>query len=247
MKHRSILLALVLVVLAAQVSQAQWYSGAFVGFKSSGLEGALKLTTPDGVASGKVVDAGDTGFNFGLCVGYQILQKPAGGWYRLDLNLDVSYTSLAYFEAGYDDQFGSGKFGADGLSGGSTSIFALDIMPMHRAEFATFKLLSPFAGIGLALNLMSTGDIETGPPSISGTLTGAGEFKIGLLLFYGTLVRISDMFVPYLQFKHMIPFGENTQLTDEFQPSGATASGYAFSIQDVPGYFSITAGVRFYF
>ena len=252
MKPRTLLLfVLVLSVFTCGAAVAQPFGGAFLGFKASGLEGVMKLTTQAGTQTGNVVDAGSTGFTFGITGGYQIFPKDfADGWYKLDLTLDASFTSIAYFEEGYNKQFGAGAFAANGLSGGSTTIIALDIMPINRLTFPKFKLLSPYIGIGLGLNIMSTGDITTGPPSANGTLEGVGEFKIGLLIFYGCLVHLSDLIQPYLQFKHMIPFGDETQFTDNFQATGGTGGGnqkYAFYIQDVPGYFAMTAGVRFTF
>jgi hypothetical protein len=117
-------------------------------------------------------------------------------------------------------------------------------MPIHRLNFPKFHLLSPYAGLGLGLNIMSTKDITSGPPNINGTLTGNGEFKIGLLVFYGTLIRISDVVEPYIQFKHLIPFGSETQFTQDAQVAGGATDKEAFSIQDVPSYFNMTAGVR---
>jgi hypothetical protein len=246
MKLRHILVSLlVLSSFAISLAQAQFYTGAFVGFKSSGLKGVIKETTAGGTQTGNVVDAGKSGFNFGVCVGFQILPSTvAGGWYKLDLNLDASYTSIAYFEAGWDAQFGSGSFAANGLSGGSTTIIALDIMPIHRLNIPKFQLLSPYAGLGLGVNIMSTKDITTAPPLANGTLTGNSEVKLGLLVFYGTLIRISDVVQPYIQFKHLIPFGSETQFTQDFQAAGGGTAKEAFSIQDVPSYFNITAGVR---
>jgi hypothetical protein len=224
------------------------YTGAFLGFKSSGLKGVIKVTEAGGTTTGNVVDAGKTGFTFGVCVGYQIFPSTlAGGWYKLDLNVDASFTSISYFEAGFNAQFGSGAFAANGLSGGSTTIIALDIMPIHRLNIPKFQLLSPYAGVGLGLNIMSTKDITAGPPNNNGTLTGNGEFKLGLLIFYGTLIRVSDVVQPYIQFKHMIPFGSETQFTQDFQVAGGGTGQEAFSIQDVPGYFSITGGIRITF
>jgi hypothetical protein len=253
MNLRTLLIfTLVLSLFAAQtvIAQQFWYSGAFLGFKSIGLEGAIRLTTSAGTFPGNTVDAGATGFTFGINGGYQIFPKGfAGGWYKLDLNLDASYTSVALFEAAYNGQFGSGKYAADGLSGGSTSIIAFDIMPINRVDFPKFKLLSPYLGLGLGLNLMSTGDVTVGPPNTPGTLTGNSEFKVGLLIFYGVVVRFSDVIQPFLQFKHMIPFGSETVFTDTYTASvaGGGSTKYAFAIQDVPGYFSITAGARFNF
>ena len=253
MKLRALPFVLVILstALAFESGMAQPYAGAFFGFKSSGLEGVLKLTTQAGTATGNVVDAGSSSVTFGFSGGYQIFPKSfTDGWYKLDLNLDASYAWYSYFENGYDKQNGSGKFGADGLSGGTTSIISLDIMPMHRLNFPKFKLLSPFIGLGLGLNIMTTSDITVGPPSPNGTLTGVGDFQVGLLIFYGTLVRFNDVWQPYIQFKHMIPFGSETQFTESFQGTGGQGGGttkYSFFIQDVPGFFSITAGVRFNF
>jgi hypothetical protein len=251
MQYRKLsLLIVALVFIAHTLAVAQPYSGAFVGFRAYGLKGAVRVTTAGGTQSGNTVDAGATGFTFGLNGGYQIFPKDfAGGWYKLDLNLDVSYTSVAFFEAAYNAQFGSGKYAADGLSGGSSTILAFDIMPINRVEFPKFKLLSPYVGLGIGLNLMSTGDVDVGPPNTPGTLTGNSEFKVGLLIFYGTLIRFSDVVVPFLQFKHMIGFGSETIFTDTYTASvaGGGSSKYAFSVQDVPGYFSITAGARINF
>jgi hypothetical protein len=247
MKLRHILVSLlVLSLFAISLSQAQFYTGAFVGFKSSGLKGVIKVTGAGGTTPFTVVDAGKTGFNFGVCVGYQIFPSTvAGGWYKLDLNLDASFTSISYLEAGYNaSQIGSGSFAADGLSGGSTTIIALDIMPIHRLNIPKFHLLSPYAGVGLGLNIMSTKDVTVSPPSGNGTLTGNGEMKIGLLVFYGTLIRVSDVVQPYIQFKHLVPFGSETQFTQDYQATGGGTNKVAFSIQDVPSYFNITAGVR---
>jgi hypothetical protein len=250
MKLRQTLLSsIALLFFASGIAQAQMYTGAFLGFKSSGLKGVIKLAQVGGTTPFTVVDAGKTGFNFGVCVGYQIFPSTvAGGWYKLDLNLDASFTSIAHFEAGYNaSQIGSGSFAADGLSGGSTTIIALDIMPIHRLNIPKFHLLSPYAGLGLGLNIMSTKDITVSPPSGNGTLTGNGEMKIGLLIFYGTLIRISDVVQPYIQFKHLLPFGSETQFTQDYQATGGGTNKVAFSIQDVPSYFNVTAGVRINF
>jgi hypothetical protein len=246
MKPRYFFVAVLLLGVWLQVANAQFYGGPDLGFKVSGLKGALKLTTQQGQATGNVVDAGKTGFTFGLSTGYQVFPKNfASGYYKLDLNLDLSYTSLGYFEAAYNSQFGAGKFTADGLSGGSTTIFTFDIMPIHRLTFPKFKLLSPYAGIGVSLNMMSTKDVEFK----NGVLTGNGDFKAGLIVFYGCVLQATDLIAPYLQFKHMIPFGSETQFTQSLRVTGqgGGTQGYAYSVADVPGFFSITAGVRFNF
>ncbi|TAK59816.1 MAG: hypothetical protein EPO24_07325 [Bacteroidetes bacterium] len=247
-----ILIIPLLLAVTANLLYSQFYIGPHVGFKSSGLKGAYKLTTQGaGTQTGNVVDAGKTGFNFGLQTGYQVFPPEfAGGWYKLDINLDASYSSFAYFEEAYNSQFGAGKFGADGLSGGSTMIISLDVMPIHRLTMPNFTLLSPYAGIGLGMNIMSTKDISVGPPNQPGTLTGAGEFKIGLLVFYGCTIQASDMIQPYLQLKHYVPFGSDTKFTNEAQGqivAGGGTTKYETAIQDVPGYFGLSAGVRFVF
>ena len=134
------------------------YVGANLGFRSYSLKGAGKITVQGGQTQvGNVTDAGKTGFNVGITTGYQVLPaNVAGGWYKLDVNLDATYTSVAFFETGYNSQFGAGRFAADGLGGGSTSIISFDIMPIHRLSFPNFKLLSPYVGLGVGLNLMHT-------------------------------------------------------------------------------------------
>ncbi len=253
MKLRAMLVLLVVLslALAFESALAQPYTGAFFGFKSSGLEGTYKVTTQAGTGTGNVVDAGSSSISFGLSGGYQVFPKDfAGGWYKLDVNLDVSYQWYSYFENAYNAQVGSGSFSAQGLSGGSTGVIAIDIMPMHRLNFPKFKLLSPFVGLGLGLNIMSTSDVTVSPPSGNGTLTGTGDFQVGLLIFYGTLIRFNDVWQPYIQFKHLIPFGDVTEFTESFQASGGQGGGtskYVAAVQDVPGGFSIVAGVRFNF
>jgi hypothetical protein len=246
MKPRFFFVSVIVLGVWLQAANAQFYASPTLGFRVSGLKGVLKLTTQQGTQTGNVVDAGKTGFTFGLSTGYQIFPKNfAGGYYKLDLNLDISYTSLGYFEGAYNSQFGAGKFSADGLNGGSTTIFGIDIMPIHRLTFPSFKLLSPYAGLGFSLNMMSTKDITFQ----NGVLTGNGDFKAGLLVFYGCVLQATDLIAPYIQFKHMIPFGSETQLTQSVQVTaqGGGTSGYAYSVADVPGFFSITAGVRFNF
>ena len=226
---------------------AQFYLGPYIGIKSSGLKGAIKLVQNGQVSTGNVADAGSTGLSAGVTVGYQVLPPDVlNGWYKLDLDIDASYSSFSYLENGWNSVAGAGNFSADGLSGGTTTIFSIDIMPIHRLNFPSFQLLSPFVGLGLGLNIMSTSDVTVGPPSQNGTITGVGDFKIGLLVFYGTVIRASHLIQPFIMFKHYIPFGSETQFTDSFQSSqGGGSESYQVSIQDVPGYFNLVAGVRF--
>ena len=253
MHCRTKLLGLAIIAFFAfETVAAQPYAKAYLGFKASGLKGVFKLTQQGGgTQTGNVADASKTGFTFGVAGGYQIFPSSfASGWYKLDINLDASYTSLSYYQAAYDGQFGAGKFAASGQSGGSTSIISLDIMPIHRLTFPKFKLLSPYVGLGLGLNIMNTSDITVAQNGQNNTLTGNGEMKIGLLVFYGVLIRVSDVFQPYIQFKHMIPFGSETQFTQSFTQNNGQGGGtqtYQYAIQDVPGYFALTGGVRINF
>jgi|GEM_PF-1402131 len=249
--YAKLLCLAVLCSLGLQMANAQGYGGAFIGFNASGLKGAFKTTAQGGGTTvGNVADGGSTSFTFGLNGGYQILPAgTAGGWYKLDLNLDASYQTFSYLENAFNSNNGAGKWAADGASGGATSIISLDVMPIHRLTFPHFKLLSPYAGIGLGLNIMSTHDVTVGPPSATGTITGNGDFKIGLLVFYGVVIHASDMIQPYLQFKHMIPFGSETQFTQNYNTTGGQGGGtqtLQFAVQDVPGHFSLTGGVRIY-
>jgi len=228
---------------------SQFYIGPYVGFKSSGLKGTLKLSSGGQVSTGNVADAGSTGLSAGLTVGYQVLPADVlNGWYKLDINIDASYSSFSYLENGYNSSEGAGRFSAVGFSDGGTMVVSIDIMPIHRLNFPSFKLLSPFLGLGVGLNIISTSDVSVGPPNPSGTITSVGDFKAGLLVFYGTIIRASDFIQPFIQFKHFIPFGSETQFTESYQAAGGGGTqSYALSIQDIPGYFNLVAGVRFAF
>jgi hypothetical protein len=250
MASRTKLLTLVaLLFFAFEMASAQLYFGPFLGFNASGLKGTFKSTTQGGTTTGNVADGGSTAFTFGINAGYQIFPSNfAGGWYKLDLNLDASYTTFPYLENAFNSNNGAGKFAAEGLSAGGTSIIALDIMPIHRLTFPKFKLLSPFIGIGLGLDIFNTHDVTVGPPIGNGTLTGNSEFKLGLLVYYGVVIHATDLIQPYLQFKHMIPFGSVTQFTNTYNQTGGAGGGsqtVQWAVQDVPGHFALTAGVRF--
>ena len=242
MRHSYRILAVAsLLLVLVSFGSAQIFFGGHLGFKSYGLKGTIKENSN----VGNVVDAGKTAFTFGIMGGCQVLPEDfAGGWYKLDLALEASYQSVSFFEAGYNSQFGAGKFAASGLSGGSTSIISFDVMPIHRLTIPKFKLLSPYAGLGFTVNIMSTGDVTAAAPTTPGTLTGNGEVKVGLLVFYGVVLHATDMIEPYLQFKHMIPFGSESQFSKSFQATGGGSQNEVFTIQDVPGYFNLSAGVR---
>lgn len=225
---------------------AQFYIGPYVGFKASGLKGAGKTSVNGQVSVSPVADAGSTGFTAGATAGYQVIPPDVtGGLYKLDLALDISWASFNYFENGYNSVNGSGSFSADGLSGGKTNTISIDIMPINRFNIKNF-ILSPYAGIGLGINLLLNGDISITQNNTSATLTGHSDTQLGLLVFYGTLFNVSEKFKPFIQFIHLIPFGSETQFTDNLQiAQGGGSTNYVYSISDVPGYFSIVAGVRF--
>jgi hypothetical protein len=243
---RRLLTIFSVLAFAVTTTNAQFYVGPYIGFKASGLKGAVKLSTGGAVQTGNVADGGSTGFNAGIATGYQVLPSSiAGGLYKLDINLDISWASFNYFENSYNSAIGSGKFSANGLSGGKTNVFAFDIMPIHRFNFKNF-ILSPYAGLGFGINLLMTSDVTVGPPSGTGTLTSVSGLKMGLLVFYGTLFNVSNLIKPYIQFKHIIPFGSETQFTDSYQAAQGGGSGsWAYYVADVPGYFNLVGGVRF--
>lgn len=247
---KRIILIPCLVILSLLFSSnnlfAQFYIGPYVGFKASGLKGAGKVSVNGQVTVSPVADAGSTGFTAGVTTGYQVIPpNVTGGLYKLDLDLNVSWASFSYFENGYNSINGSGSFSADGLSGGTTNMIAIDIMPMHRFNFKNF-ILSPYAGLGFAINLLLNGDVSVSQNGVSGTFTGHSDTQVGLLVFYGTLFNVSNTIKPFIQFVHLVPFGSETQFTDNLSiAQGGGSENYVFSISDVPGYFSIVGGVRF--
>ena len=62
--------------------------------------------------------------------------------------------------------------------------------------------------------------------------------KMGLLISYGTVIRATDMIQPFVQVKHYVPFGSESQFTNDAQNGNVI-------MKDVPGYFNISGGVRF--
>ena len=236
---------LVLVLVLSSISFSQFYLGAGVGLKVSGLKGTINEASNGQTTIGNVADAGKTGFNAGIVAGYSITAVPI---YKIDFNFEASYSSFGYFEQGYNSVSGAGKFAAAGLSGGTTTIFSLDLLPLHRLSFPSFRLISPYLGVGVGINIMSTSDIAIGPPSASATLSGNSEVKVGLLVAYGAVFQVTSMIQPFIQFKHFIPFGSQTQFTQTYQAAGGGGSGSdQISISDVPGYFNIQAGCRLVF
>lgn len=239
---------LTILIISSVAVKAQFYVGPFVGFKASGLKGTDRIVQNGNSAPQGVADASSTGFSAGITAGYQVIPtKVTGGLYKLDLNLDVSWSSFSYFENGFNSLHGAGSFTGNGFSGGGTNMFSFDVMPMNRFNFNNF-ILSPFVGLGVGVNLLLNSDVVRQSRQAGNyTLSGTSEVKIGLLVFYGTVFNISSLIKPYIQFKHLIPFGSESQVFDGAQIQGGGSVNYSEFISDVPGYFSLTAGVRFCF
>ncbi len=233
---------IIILVFCTNIVQAQFYVGPYVGFKSFGLKGASYISVNGQNSATTNTDASKTAFNFGLSAGVQVFPNNfAGGWYKLDVGLDASYSSIPFFETSYNYINGSGRYSADGFSEGGTTNLSFDIMPIHRLNIPNFQLLSPFAGVGLGMNLFTTSDLTYSQANAQAqNVKGNSEFKLGLLIFYGTVLRASDMIQPYIIFRHYAPFGSESQFTNDSQ------NGNIF-IKDVPGYFSIAGGARFVF
>lgn len=240
---KSILILLLCFSSAASLN-AQFYLGPHFGFKSSGLEGPSKTSINNRITVGSIVDAGSTNFTAGLTLGFQVIPPSAGSLYKLDINIDASWANFSYLENGWNNLFGEGAFTRNGESGGSTNVISLDLMPIHRFNFSNF-ILSPYLGAGFGLNIMLTSDYTD--PTRGATTTGNSEIKMGLLIFYGTLFNASRLIKPFIQFKHFIPFGDETKFTETLSTGQGTVNNFVMSVMDDPGYFSITAGIRFNF
>ncbi len=252
---KKFLFLLSIILISSTVIHAQFYIGPFVGFKASGLTGAWKGQQNGFFGGGnQIADASSTGLNAGFTAGYQVIPPDvAGGLYKLDLDLDVSWSSFSYYENAYNSMNGTGSFVGQGFTGGGTNVFSFDIMPINRFHFNNF-ILSPFVGIGFGINLLLNSDVTAGAGNIgfggTQTYSGSSDLKMGLLIFYGTLFNVSSVVKPFIQFKHLIPFGSETELTagsladNNFGFGGVQNNSQ--SIADVPGYFNMVAGVRFY-
>ena len=228
-------------LLLSERATAQFYLEGNIGFKSFGLKGATTAAAGGRIQQLGIFDAGKTGFTFGAGAGYGLFKIPSG-IYQLDMQIDVCFSSVSFAESGYNYANGPGAFSADGLSGGSTTCLAFDLMPVHRINIPGFTLISPYAGLGLGLNYYSTSDISIGPPSSSTTtaIAGAGQFKVGLVIFYGADFNLTPVLHPFIQFKHSVPFGSEFQFTDD-------AKNGSMVIKDVPGYFNLAAGIKLSF
>ena len=237
MKRFTPIFVVLLLIGIVQTSQAQFQAGAFLGFKSYSLNTAITQTSNGQTSTGNAYDAGGTAFEFGGFGGY----TPISGVYNLDLQFGVSYSSIGFLENYYNSANGSGKFSADGYGGSSSHNIEFDILGLNRISIPGFKLIQPYAGLGLALDIVSTSDMKYGPPgsTASGSITGKGELKLGLVIAYGAVLHVTPILSPYIQFRDLIPFGSETQVTND--------SKYTLVFKDVPSYFSLTAGVRFDF
>lgn len=239
MKTYALLHLLVLSLLIVFPLQAQFYFGPMAGFKAYELSGAGQSVRDGDASTWNNFDGGKTVAAFGADIGYQAMPASDGSvQYLLDLNADLMYSSVGFLEQGYNNAAGYDMWSKDIRSGGATTNFAFEILPLHRLQFSEFKILSPYAGLGLGLNYFSTSDVITieDPPTVTG---GHSEFKMGIVLGYGTLVCLSDNIQPFIQFKHYFPFGNSTQLLND---SHAT-----LTVNDVPRFFCITGGIRFNF
>jgi hypothetical protein len=231
MKRYTTFCVFILLVFLCQNSFAQIHAGAFLGFKSYSLNAVTTLKgawVSNGSTTSPATDAGGTVFNFGGTAGYTSFTS---GIYSLDLDLLASFSSISFFQRGYDKSNGTGAFAAAGLSGGTTSVFAFDLMGINRLTIPTFKLIEPYAGLGLGFNIYSTGDI-----TVQGqTAKGSSSMKLGMIIVYGANLHVTPLLTPYIRFSHLIPFGNETQLTDD--------PNLTVVVKDVPGYFGLTAGV----
>jgi hypothetical protein len=221
MKRYTIFCVFTLLILLCQNSSAQIQAGAFIGFKSIGLKNTAPPPTTDG---------GGTVFDFGGFGGYTVF---GSGIYNLDLQASLSYSSIGFVERGYNSAYGAGKFSTNGYSGGTTSIIEVAILGLNRLSIPSMKVVEPYAGAGLSFNLLSTGDITYQ----GGSVKGNSQLKLGLVIAYGAILHVTPLVTPFIQLKHLIPFGSETRLTDD--PNGQ------ITVNDVPGYFALSAGVRF--
>jgi len=247
MKKRFLLIGTVmaLAVTFSNVS-AQYYVSPQIGFKLYGLNGATTINEAGQLSSGKTTDAGGAAFTVGAGLGYELrFPTPI---YRLDLEANLSWSAINFFENGYDNINGSGSFAAAGLSGGGAEVFSLDLMPIHRFIIPHF-ILSPFAGVGLSLNLFdnTSTTIAASNGTAGGSISGATNFQLGLIIFYGAYFNVLPNIKPFIEFKHLVPFSSTYQLTSTYSESGVGSESFVDTIQDAPGYFNMSAGVQFNF
>ena len=234
---RSAAIVIGMMMFWIATTTAQIYVSPNIGLKSYGLKGAATSNVGGTINQLGIFDGGKSAFHFGANVGYNVFQV---GVYNLDAELDLGFSSVGLTEQGYNSARGAGSFAAGGLSGATTTDLSFDLMSIHRISIPNFDLISPFAGIGLAFNMFSTSDLTVGQPSAnpSVTVTGTGQFKIGLAISYGVYAKLG-MLSPFIQLKHYIPFGSEFQFTNS--PNGTIV------VQDSPGYFSLAAGVKLSF
>jgi opacity protein-like surface antigen len=228
-------LAAFLLAFAASSVHAQFYLSPNLGFKSYGLQGIGVLTEDgDSERSDRELDAGQTSFDFGTGLGVEIVHTP---YYNFDLGLNVRMGWAKFIENAYNDDNGSGAFAEDGLTGAKTTIIGFDLMPVHRLTFPDFQLLSPFLAVGPSVNLLMTGDLEV--PEEDYTVKGKTEVKFGLHVAWGCEFHATEILRPYFQIDHMVGFGDETKGVDD--------AGNSIAIEDTPGFFGMSAGLKFVF
>ncbi len=243
---RKFVFTALLLCLGVSSAMAQLYVSPQIGFKVYGMSGATTANIGGQVSQMGISDAGGTAFNVGVGLGYDL--KFPTPIYRLDLEGNLSWSAINFLQNAWDNNQGAGSFAAAGYSGGGAHIFSLDLMPIHRFIIPGF-FVSPYGGIGLALNLFDNTNATGGPPdNPAGTvLTGATDFQVGLSIFYGAYFDVLPGIEPFIQFKHLIPFSGSYQMTSSATAPGNGTEPVVFTIQNAPGYFNLDAGVRFDF
>jgi len=227
-------------------ARGQIYISPQIGLKVYGLKGASTENSGGQVSQLGVSDAGGSAFSAGAGLGYEL--KFPTPIYRLDLEANLAWSSINFFENGYDNIGGSGSFTAAGLSGGTAEIFSLDLMPIHRFVIPDF-FISPFAGVGLALNLFDNTNTTGSAPNYPAgtTFAGSSDFQLGLIFFYGAYLDVLPGLKPFIEFKHMLPFSGQYEMIHNVSVPGEGSSSDVLTVQDAPGFFNLNAGVRFEF
>jgi len=239
MKRYAIAFVIVFSISVFQTSFAQFYAGPFFGFKSYSLKAAGTITQNGQRQAFGVQDGGGTVFDFGGFGAYTIVTS---GIYNLDIEFKTDYSTIGFFENGYNSLQGAGALAAAGASGARTHVFEWDLLGINRFAFHKFKVLEPYLGVGMSFGLYSTSDLSVTPQGqtqAGSTFTGNSEFKIGLSIVYGTYVRVAPGIYPFIQLSHLLSFGSTTELLNDTK--------YTWIFNDTPGYFALSAGVRFDF
>lgn len=241
---RRLLFVALLIGAVSTMASAQFYMGPHIGFKAFGLEGILQNKSPDAnnqiqtARSSNDARASKTTVDFGINLGYQIVKT---SYYGFDLGLDTRLAWANFMEEAYNDVVGSGEYSARGFKGGKTMVLGVDLMPVNRMTFPKLYLLSPYLAVGPSVNIYRTGGIDepqgNNQPVLK--LSGKTSAKIGLHVTWGLDLRPTPHVWPYLQFKHMLGFGSEFNFSEDRRS--------AWLIEDAPGMWGMTGGVRFVF